>query len=82
MDTKEYNGWKNWATWNTALWFNNDEFLYHLALEADTPKDIKVIFNSEIELFKDFYDEDDNLNWDEIENIDWLEVFNGTGDRG
>jgi hypothetical protein len=23
-----YNGWKNWATWNTALWMNNDEPTY------------------------------------------------------
>jgi len=23
-----YNGWKNWQTWNVALWFANDEGLY------------------------------------------------------
>lgn len=23
-----YNGWTNWATWNVALWFGNDEGLY------------------------------------------------------
>ena len=26
-----YNGYKNWETWNVALWINNDEFLYGLA---------------------------------------------------
>jgi len=25
-----YNGWKNYETWNVALWFNNDEGLYNI----------------------------------------------------
>ena len=26
-----YNGWKNWETWNVALWIGNDEGMYRLA---------------------------------------------------
>ena len=26
-----YNGWKNYETWNVALWVNNDESMYRFA---------------------------------------------------
>ena len=29
-----YNGHKNWAHWNVALWIGNDEGLYRLACDA------------------------------------------------
>ena len=28
-----YEGWKNWETWNVALWIQNDEGLYNMARE-------------------------------------------------
>jgi hypothetical protein len=34
MQMQRYNGWKNRATWNIALWLGNDEGLYNLALEC------------------------------------------------
>lgn len=31
-----YNGWKNYETWNVALWIGNDEGLYEIAKGAGT----------------------------------------------
>jgi len=31
----DYNGWKNHATWNVALWLMNDESLYNMVMSLD-----------------------------------------------
>jgi hypothetical protein len=31
MTDTEYNGWKNYETWNVALWIGGDEGLYNFA---------------------------------------------------
>lgn len=35
-DRTDFNGWKNWATWNVALWLQNDENLYKVARQYDS----------------------------------------------
>ena len=35
----EYNGWENYETWNVALWINNDQGLYDIAMEAGNYQD-------------------------------------------
>ena len=37
-----YNGWKNHATWNVALWIGNDEGLYEYAKTCDNYNDFVV----------------------------------------
>jgi hypothetical protein len=33
-ETKKYNGWTNYETWNVKLWMDNDEGSYHYWQEA------------------------------------------------
>ena len=37
MTEKTFNGWTNWATWNVALWVDNDYGLYHFRKECSGP---------------------------------------------
>jgi hypothetical protein len=40
MTTQTYNGWKNYETWNVALWLNGEEELYRAvtSLVTSDPK--------------------------------------------
>ena len=42
-----YNGWENYETWNVALWINNTQNLYNLAMEAgDYETFLELVGNS------------------------------------
>ncbi len=72
MDTQEYNGHANWATWNVSLWLNNDEGYYRSVMvnpisADDIEEFVRGIFEStgkfgDIEDFAEL----DNVRWDKI----------------
>ena len=44
-----YNGWKNHATWNVALWIGNDEGLYNLAKNVGNYADFSYMLRHDFE---------------------------------
>ena len=42
-----YNGWSNYATWNVALWLQNDEGLYNISRECGDYQTFVEMFGEE-----------------------------------
>ena len=34
-EDETYNGWKNYATWNVALWIGNNDMYYSVAMASE-----------------------------------------------
>jgi hypothetical protein len=60
-----YNGWKNYETWNVALWMYNDELLYNIAGMVASMKDDYNAFASI--MLNDFQSDmtPDGVRWDD-----------------
>lgn len=61
-DDKAYNGWKNYETWNVALWIGNDEGLYSFARDCCRDYgDFQAAMRDEFKLFQT----DDGVAWND-----------------
>lgn len=62
-DEKGYNGWKNYETWNVALWINNDQGTQEMVLDA--AREFKDNDHANYDLshwLRDLIEEDNPLN--------------------
>lgn len=72
----DYNGWKDKATWNCAMWLNNDEALYRRAVSyaQQYKKDMSVAgvqVISTLGLWFDFIEDAGLLNAATPDNWSW-----------
>jgi hypothetical protein len=80
-----YNGWKNWETWNVALWINNDEHLYANAMRyvRGTRSPRFSGYAAQLAADHSLIGTPDGVNWDAPElDYDALdEMFAGFGEE-
>jgi len=77
-----YNGWSSYATWNIALWIQNDEQLYRIASRhifdgnrvLDTRGKVHYLFPTG-ETPDGVKVSDPSINWNEIEEM-FLTIVN------
>ena len=70
MTTETYQGWKNYSTWNVALWLGNDEGMYNLA-RGYAEHGYKSLSHLLVELFGP--ETPDGVNWQSSE-LDIIEL--------
>ena len=69
--TRNYNGWKNYETWNVALWLQNDEGFYSMAQDAPNYYELLIeLQNSFLDATPDGVDfEDDDLDYQALNEL-------------
>lgn len=61
----KYNGWKNYETWNVALWIRNDESLYSLAKECGSYLRFKEQIREGFDGYPLAYENPDGIPWND-----------------
>lgn len=75
---KDHNGWKNYETWNVALWINSEECLYKLAKRSHNYYNFicKVFNSSHSEVMRFKNETPDGVAWsDKLVNRDDMDEF-------
>lgn len=79
MTLENYQGSKNWETWNVSLWLNNDESLYLETIEI-LNQEYEYEFQRADALYEFVnYLLDEKIITDKISinRVDWKEVIDG-----
>lgn len=69
----DYNGWKNWDTWNAQNWLTNEEYLYEMVRKCRTSAEIEELFcECFIVQTKFGLKVQDDIN---LKEVDWDEIY-------
>lgn len=73
----DYNGWKNWETWQILLWATNEEPLYRQTTRFVNVWAHRVGFDDKVKVFfRDLFPNGtpDMDGVDDMQRVDWSEI--------